>query len=806
MMAPLTTEHSALIACPLVLVLCGPAAAQSIPTDLQLPGTQPNEISELESPNKCDNCHGGYDAAVEPAFNWRGSMMAHSVRDPLFWATVAISEQDFPGSGDLCIRCHSPEGWLGGRSTPTDGSALKETDAAGVMCDACHQMVDPSGTEHAGAQSFPFLAHDTNTPAKGYYGSSMLVLSPDGNTKFGPYDDAPATHPSLASSFHRRSDFCGSCHDVSNPVVGDLAPGNGAQLPLAPGTFSGTPGTPVEGKAAFQNFPFAYGTVERTYSEHAAGLLSQTRVADFPGLPSELRQGSILAAYQAAIAAGPDGDYADGTTRLFSCQTCHMPPVTGKGCDKSGAPVRSDLPLHDLTGGNTWVPAAIQYLDGEGDLILGGGLSEEMKASLDAGAQRAAANLQAAASLEVLGDSVRIVNLTGHKLLTGFPEGRRMWLNVRWYDTNGTLLREDGEYGDLQVQHDEESLTVRTILDATDPNSHVVEAHLGMTQAWAAKLVGLGWDGALVLDYDDVTGAPGWTLQQLADEPAGTVHETFHFVLNDTIVSDNRIPPYGYDYDEALKRSALPVPDTQFGDPGPGGTFEHWADVPLDPPSAAVSAEVDLLYQTTSWEYVQFLSLADQNASAHLAEAPDDLFEAWLNTGMAEPVVMASAEWTGIVDCNGNGVDDAQDIADGTSLDCNGNGVPDECEPAQETIRLGVPPNPMVFLPGVTSGPVVGATWDPVVDHSGFVPDALIDYVGITALPANVPVPGLGTLLCDLSGAVVSFSTLAGLPFSIPIPNSCNLVGVELCAQAAALGGSQGTVLTNALDITVGAP
>ena len=31
-------------------------------------------------------------------------------------------------------------------------------------------------------------------------------------------------------------------------------------------------------------------------------------------------------------------------------------------------------------------------------------------------------------------------------------------------------------------------------------------------------------------------------------------------------------------------------------------------------------------------------------------------------------------------DCNENGIDDADDIANGTSLDCNGNGFPDECE------------------------------------------------------------------------------------------------------------------------------
>ncbi|MDY7107665.1 MAG: sialidase family protein [Planctomycetota bacterium] len=34
----------------------------------------------------------------------------------------------------------------------------------------------------------------------------------------------------------------------------------------------------------------------------------------------------------------------------------------------------------------------------------------------------------------------------------------------------------------------------------------------------------------------------------------------------------------------------------------------------------------------------------------------------------------------GEYDCNGNGIPDPQDIADGTSGDCNANGIPDECE------------------------------------------------------------------------------------------------------------------------------
>ena len=39
-------------------------AAETVPVAVHLPGTQPGEVGSLESPNKCDNCHGGYDQAV----------------------------------------------------------------------------------------------------------------------------------------------------------------------------------------------------------------------------------------------------------------------------------------------------------------------------------------------------------------------------------------------------------------------------------------------------------------------------------------------------------------------------------------------------------------------------------------------------------------------------------------------------------------------------------------------------------------------------------------------------------------------
>ncbi|MHC4991467.1 MAG: FG-GAP repeat protein [Planctomycetota bacterium] len=48
-------------------------------------------------------------------------------------------------------------------------------------------------------------------------------------------------------------------------------------------------------------------------------------------------------------------------------------------------------------------------------------------------------------------------------------------------------------------------------------------------------------------------------------------------------------------------------------------------------------------------------------------------------TGVDDLMDMILA-WGPCVDCNANGVPDADEIAGGTSFDCNANGVPDDCE------------------------------------------------------------------------------------------------------------------------------
>jgi hypothetical protein len=569
-------------------------------------------------------------------------------------------------------------------------------DDDGIDCDTCHKATNPDMSEHQGTISLGFEPYDVdvndpNQVTEGYYGSGILSVW-GGNDKLGPYADARAKHQVMPSAFHR-GEICGSCHDVSNPAVGDLAPNNGAQVPLELGTFNGTPNVLDPGqdpttKAAFNNPPYAYGIVERTFSEYKSGLIGQTYVEnggvdDYSTLPNDLKvQGGALAfAYNAAMQAG--GTYEDGTLRTFNCQGCHMRPDEGVGCNKAGTPTRFDLPKHDQSGGNHWMWPLIQYQDVEGTLRMGGGLTQTQIDAMDAGRQRAEQQLQMAANLEVLGDTVRITNLTGHKLISGYPEGRRMWLNVRWY-CKGDPCGETGAYGPLGVIFQNPRNTAQTfepdsILDLNEPGLRIYDAHYAMTQDWAAALASLEWDGNMALSFNRLTGeVEGATLQNLASGSLGPYHETFHFALNNYVSKDNRIPPYGFNGTEAKKRNALPVPAAQYGGNGENTIYDYWDEFQvgdLNPPKGANAADLTLFYQGTSWEYILFLWKANNEQNAFLGAEGINMLDAWLNADpaapMVPPFVMATATWES-TGCTVTELDTEVSCGDGLDNDCDG--------------------------------------------------------------------------------------------------------------------------------------
>ena len=79
--------------------------------------------------------------------------------------------------------------------------------------------------------------------------------------------------------------------------------------------------------------------------------------------------------------------------------------------------------------------------------------------------------------------------------------------------------------------------------------------------------------------------------------PAG---EFFHFVLNNTVIKDNRIPPRGYTQ-AAFDHPGLRPIGAAYND------GQYWDDTVFMLPDETESIQVTLYYQTASKEYIDFL-------------------------------------------------------------------------------------------------------------------------------------------------------------------------------------------------------
>ncbi len=691
------------LAASLGAIAWNPLPVESDPL-VRMPGTQHGDGVMLAATGDCVSCHGGYAPDIDPGSQWQGSMMAQAARDPLFWAATTVAAQDSvwalgrPNATDLCLRCHTPPGWLGDRSDPTNGSALLSDDFDGVTCDSCHRMVDPffedtaAGTregsdwtgywDETGLSSTPSGAAAATTLSADeavslgvlhYNGTAFYDAShrpvaagwdENGGGQFvvsgqaalrGPFADSTSPHTKLYSRYHKSKHFCGTCHDVSNPALANLSLDG---TPPGPGA----PVLPSESQPAY-----AYGHVERTFSEF------------------------MLSAYAQAGGADGLGPFAPGTlvtskpgNKIASCQDCHMASRTGQAA-ATGALLRptdsvehpkSGIALHDLTGGNVWVPRLLASsvpgsanYDAANDAVLNQGAAKLTVAMQDglgldpaellAAADRAMANLKRAASIASLDYQAtsgelqfRIQNQTGHKLISGFPEGRRMFANIRVYQ-GSKLVAEVNPY-------DWQAGTLKGLDPAHAPDS----PPLGSNEQHDDHLV-----------YEE-TPSSALTGEQ----------RTFHFVLATTRYKDNRIPPAGFDISGAAGRLVEPYSE---GAAAPGYfTAQEYAggydEVDLHVPVGADGVLVTLYYQSTSREYVAFLrdemegtatSLASPTpsgeAQAYVAQS-DAFFSklaAWgsavwqlwdhnKNMPGAAPVVMAQAAWGVVANpCAADGTD-----------------------------------------------------------------------------------------------------------------------------------------------------
>ncbi len=379
-----------------------------------VPGTQVGDISvgSYLSPSGCGGCHYGNVSAPYPS--WSGSLMAFAARDPLFFAQLATANQDVPGVGRYCVRCHAPMSVVTGSARVGTEAAMTTTDHDGVACHFCHSMIDPlAGDASVAAPNDPkTLAKLADVPTA--YGNAAFVLDPAWLRR-GPYADAAPPHAATVSPFVKRGEMCGTCHDVGNLRVARQPDGTYAYAPA--------------GKRAPDADPTHQFPLERTFTEWRLSAFADG------GVDMQGRFG---------------GDA--GNTIVSTCQDCHMPKVRAAACIFAGQ--RADLATHELAGAASWVLGIV------GDYY---GASVDRPA-IARGQANAVAMLARAATvaLSVNGRVLRarVANQSGHKIPTGHIEGRRIWVNAVFYDAADAVLAEHGRWDPSTGELDESTTTV----------------------------------------------------------------------------------------------------------------------------------------------------------------------------------------------------------------------------------------------------------------------------------------------------------------------------------------------------------
>jgi hypothetical protein len=392
-------------------------------------------------------------------------------------------------------------------------------------------------------------------------------------------------------------DFCLRCHAPVGWLAGESTPGDGSRIGAA-----GADGISCEfchrtearsliGNAQYfvVNQPIEWGP----YPAHPSGNLMIIATGRRPLFSEHVSQSEMCATCHDItnpLTQFPiESTYSEWKNSAFAaegkeCQDCHLPDYPGGGFaaqdPRVTTPFRENLPQHLFVGGNVWVPLALAELHPE----------LKRQTAYEQTSQRAAAMLRDAAKLEVqlqpgeradeLLAQVTVTNLSGHKLPTGYPEGRRMWLRVVARDEAGRAMFESGRY------------------DADE-----------------ARLI----EDRHIKTYETKLGIPGRG-------------ESFHFILNGEVLKDNRIPPRGY----------VPIERTQpvGAEYAPGQYWDVTSyRIGLGGARGQITVTAELFYQTASREYVEFLRDEDRTD-----EWGRRLFDLWQRTGKSAPVLMASAQ------------------------------------------------------------------------------------------------------------------------------------------------------------------
>jgi hypothetical protein len=162
------------------------------------------ELSRFIAPSTCGSCHD------EIYGQWLGSMHQLSHVDPLYREVAlhdlkGLTDEDELKEAELCVKCHTPVGFVSGLPLKTSDHLKKIPAIAekGIQCDYCHSA----------------------TGAYKIYNASIEIDPGQGEekpgVKRGPFKDSRADfHETSYSKFHTQAELCGACHDVRHVVFG----------------------------------------------------------------------------------------------------------------------------------------------------------------------------------------------------------------------------------------------------------------------------------------------------------------------------------------------------------------------------------------------------------------------------------------------------------------------------------------------------------------------------------------------------------------------------------------------------------
>ncbi len=363
----------------------------------------------------------------------------------------------------------------------------------------------------------------------GRNGALYFNDGPEGSAppRLGPRADAASNtrHTSAESAFVRSSELCGTCHELEHPTRNRRAPTGedmGYLLPL-----------------------------QTTYSEWL----------------------------QSDFGRGPSPE---------TCQSCHMPGASSTESLRvariGAAPNRPGVLRHDLHGANAW-----------GMDLLRAAYPGEADAAFTAARARVEATLRTAARVEItevpaeaapgaqVTLRVRVTNLTGHKLPTGYEDARVMWIELRVGDSVVS-----GAYANDEL--------------VEDPQARVYRLQLGRMEG----------GGPVLNDF---------------------------VASHEVVMEDTRIPPRGARPEARI----APVGRDYAG--GPDGALRHYDEaaytVRLPTSGATVPITARLMYRSTTRHYIESIAGANRTDARGT-----ELLRLWDASGRAAPLEVARATAT----------------------------------------------------------------------------------------------------------------------------------------------------------------